>query len=1632
MPPMSTDPANTSPYEDQHRDPATPIPPGQHLLADRNPLKANGGLQKMRRKLRRWRTYAAAATGVATLAGMVLAGASPAAASTAVPARAHTTAHTTALSTAVNAALKTGRATASAQAPRLTPTVHTAVRHDTSPPLRTMKPARLPAGTKIKAIPLGIPPHKSVSPSVQKPTADVQRGKGVVTDTMPAFQQNFDGVSNLNGVMPPDTQGAVGPNNYVQMINLSFAVYDKSGNLEYGPVNNSTLWQGFGGQCDPSVDPSANGGDPVTLYDESANRWIMTQLAYPGGSAGYHECIAVSQTGDPTGAWYRYDFLFSANTLNDYPKLGVWSDAYYMSNNDFLNGQTFTGVTVTAFDRAQMLAGQQATDVQFTLGSQYSSLLPSNAEGGALGFNPPAGAPDPYLMSCDAANGGPCSSDQLDEWDFHVDWTNPANSTFGNNGAPSTTIPVAAFNSNLCNYSRDCIPQPGTSQGLDALSDRLMYQSAYRNLGSTQAIVVNQTVNVSASPPSTNQAGVRWYELTNSGSGWSLGQQGTYAPDSDNRWMASANIDASGDIAVGYSDSSSTTYPSIRVAGRLAGDPAGQLSQGETTMMAGGGSQTDPQARWGDYSAMQVDPTDGCTFWYTSEYMPTTSDAGWQTRIGSFKFPSCTAAAHGDISGTVTNASTGQPVAGATVATSAATTTTDGQGHYDLTLPVGSYNLTAQAYGYKHKTVDGVQVTQGQTTTDNFKLATAPSHTLSGAITDGSGHGYGLYAKVTIGGYPGGAIYTNPYTGQYSVSLAQGNTYSLTVTPVYPGYNTATASVFVGKTDKTKNLKVTVDQSTCSAPGYAYKDKGTTEGFTGWTGTTPQDGWTNVDNQGNGQTWEFGANPTGEGAPPGTDGQFAIADSNHYGPGNSQNTSLVSPVENLSADTTPVINFDTWYFGFPNQVGDVDLSLDGGQTWTNVWEQTTGSVEAPVSIPIPQAAGQSDVQVRFHFTSSFGWWWSLDNVFIGNQKCAATPGGYVDGVVTDHNTSDPVNGATVTSNANPGQSGTTAASADPNLANGFYWLFATPAGATQFTASDGNYTPSVQTVDVANNAVIHQDWSLQAGQLTVSPGSLSVTTTLGGVKTKEVQFSNDGTEPAQVQLSGQGSTFTQMGPRASAKGAPLQKIKGHFTPRAMVLQAKAGSKAGKAGTGIRLRQPTPADAPWATIANYPSSIMDNTVGYDTSSGKVYSVAGYDGSANVASGYVYDPSSQAWSSIAALPQALEAPGGAFLNGKMYVVGGWDSTGNASSTAYAYDPSGNSWSQIASLPTALSAPATAVLNGTLYVVGGCTTGNCSPASDAVYSYDPSSNSWTQQANYPTAVAFEACAGIAGEIVCAGGNDADTGASLTSTYIYNPGSNSWSQGANMPYDDWAMAYSGSGGKLQVADGVTANGATVTNQAAQYDPSSDSWSALPNANNAEYRGGGSCGLYQVGGSTGGFAPQAFAEVLPGYNTCGSENIPWLSTSSSKFTLNPGQSQTVAVTMDSSQVTQPGAYTAQLAISSDTPYQYQPVNIAMQVNPPASWSKVAGTVTDASTGNPIAGATVQICTQYDKATGTCGAVTYTLKTDSSGNYQLWLNRGYNPLQIIAAVSGYQPVAKLATLIKGVTTTVNFALSKTG
>jgi hypothetical protein len=520
------------------------------------------------------------------------------------------------------------------------PVVGHDVRHDLSPPLFLM-PLRSDAdvvSSTHQPLPLPKAHARAASASAEaEPAALPSPAAGPFA--MPSPDLAFDGIVNRNNVAPPDANGDVGPNHYVQWVNLSYAVWDKHGTLLYGPVNGNTLWNGFGGMCE-----TRNNGDPIALYDPLADRWLLSQLALIDPSE-YHQCIAISQSPDPTGAWYRYDFLFSTSLLNDYPKFGVWPDGYYLAINQYqgVAPRVFAGQGVMAFERDAMLQGISAQTVYFNLfgvNPNYGGAMPSDLDGPVP---PPAGAPNVFAEVDDDSFGW-TPIDRLSLWSFHVDWAQPQLSTFGSGGDPDQVIDLGAagypFDSNMCGYSDQCIPQPGTPARIDALSDRLMYRLAYRRWPDHESLTVNHTVDVDG----TDHAGVRWYELDRSGGAWSIGQAGTYAPDGQNRWMASAAMDGSGDLAIGYSIGSATLSPSIRYAGRLAGDPPGTLPLAETTLVAGSGAQT-ALSRWGDYSMLAVDPVDDCTFWYTQEYYAAVSGNGWSTRVGSFRIPQCVSCA---------------------------------------------------------------------------------------------------------------------------------------------------------------------------------------------------------------------------------------------------------------------------------------------------------------------------------------------------------------------------------------------------------------------------------------------------------------------------------------------------------------------------------------------------------------------------------------------------------------------------------------------------------------------------------------------------------------------------------------------------------------------------------------------------------------------------------------------------------------------------------------------------------------------------------------------------------------------------------------------------------------------------
>ena len=442
------------------------------------------------------------------------------------------------------------------------PVVGRSDKNDTSPPLRDIRsrsPSREP---EVREIPRRLRP--TTAPELRATAAQPQALDPLVqrqpaATNMPTTTLSFDGISNVGQsviiggkVTPPDTNGDVGPNHYVQTVNLSFAVYDKSGTLLLGPLANNTVWSGFGGPCQ-----NTNDGDPIVLYDHLADRWLFSQFADVFVGPPFYQCVAVSQTPDPTGAWHRYQFSFPV--LNDYPKFGVWPDAYYMMANLF-DAQGYVGNSVAAVERDKMLIGQSAQFVSFVSTEDFT-VLPSDLDGPP----PPPGAPNYFVALEYNASGFPI--DFLKIFEFHVDWADTANSTISG----PTQLATAPYDANMCNFSRDCIPQPGTAQGLDAIADGLMYRLQYRNFGTHQTLVVNHTVDADAS----DHAGIRWYELRNTSTAWSIYQQGTHAPDGDHRWMGSVAMDSSGNMALGYSVSSGTTNPSIRYAGRRPpGHPA--------------------------------------------------------------------------------------------------------------------------------------------------------------------------------------------------------------------------------------------------------------------------------------------------------------------------------------------------------------------------------------------------------------------------------------------------------------------------------------------------------------------------------------------------------------------------------------------------------------------------------------------------------------------------------------------------------------------------------------------------------------------------------------------------------------------------------------------------------------------------------------------------------------------------------------------------------------------------------------------------------------------------------------------------------------------------------------------------
>jgi hypothetical protein len=538
-----------------------------------------------------------------------------------------------------------------------TPVFSSAVAYDISPTLASMAASRKAPDLGLSGeVELESPFERDVNIVDNGYTGDAALQNTSPKTAAPATKANFEGLSNQDNfnifgfrVNPPDPVGDVGPNHYVEMVNLTFAVYSKSGVLLLGPVDTGTLWSNFA--IPDCTDPS---GDPVVLYDQFTDRWILSQFTTRGlddPSLPFYNCVAVSTSGDPTGTYYRYAFT-TGLYFPDYPKYGLWRDSLVITTREF--GPTVEyGIGVYAIDKNKMVNGEpDPHSVRFFLDGNDPAILPLVGDGLLPADidgkqKPKNDATIPLVGTQDNGGGYGATFDALNIWDLNVKW----NAAYGDTASIklASQLPVASFDSIFpcAPTARDCLAQPGITDPtryLDILSyrQRPTWRLAYRNFKNYETLVTNQSVE--ARP---GVAGVRWYEIRRVGSSYSLYQQGTYAPDDGvNRWMGSLAQDKKGNMGLGYSVVNGVNvYPGIRYTGRMAGDALGQMTVGEGVVVNGTGVQLTTNSRWGDYTSMNIDPVDDCTFWYVNEYYTAagqvSSPAGWQTRIGSFKLPGC-------------------------------------------------------------------------------------------------------------------------------------------------------------------------------------------------------------------------------------------------------------------------------------------------------------------------------------------------------------------------------------------------------------------------------------------------------------------------------------------------------------------------------------------------------------------------------------------------------------------------------------------------------------------------------------------------------------------------------------------------------------------------------------------------------------------------------------------------------------------------------------------------------------------------------------------------------------------------------------------------------------------------------
>ena len=793
-----------------------------------------------------------------------------------------------------------------------------------------------------------------------------QKSNGTKSGSSLAPLLNFEG--QTSPYYPPDCNGTAGPNHYMQTVNTTYAIYNKSGTLLAGPTNMNLLFGSVPGA-------TCNDGDPIILYDEQANRFVAVEFSLCGSNDLM--LVAVSSTNDPTGTWYQYSF--DVVDMPDYEKMAVWRDGYYMGTNT----QPTTGSDIYVFERAQMLIGGTARMVAFDNpnrpGTGVVVVPPVDNDGPAA----PAGAPGTFIAFNDDGVGG--GADELWLYELAVNWTTPANSTFSR----TQQLAVQPFDSQFNNW--EDITQPGTTRKLCAISTVIMNVPQYRNFGTYQSIVCCHTVDVDG----TDHAGVRWYELrkTPPATTWTIRQQGTYAPDAHSRWMGSVAMNGSNKIAVGYSISSSTVYPGIRYAGQSAAaysSASGVLDVPEENALTGANYQT-TYNRWGDYSSMSVDPSDDQTFWFTTEYIG--ASEARKTKIISFKIGNnpivATLAAtaitgtSATINGTVNpnGLATNYHFEWGTLPTYGNSTTTTSVGSGSSAVSVNA-NLTSLTSG----------------TTYHFRLVAVNSDGTSNGsdftfIPGGAVVSTTAISSITLTSAISGGTVTAD--GGSSVT-ARGVCWSTSATPDISGSHTTEGfglGVFTSSIlGLSANTSYHVRAYATNANGTYYGEDVQFSTLCGvytlpfsetFSGTTLPTCWSQIDHQGNGQIWVFGTITSGSPNPALT-GNYAYLNSDAYGSSSSQNADLITPTLNLSSYSPVTLQFSHYFKSYSGSSGTLAYSIDNGTTWTTISTFTTTSSTNPVAFSqaIPGVALQSNVKFKWNYTGTYGYYWGIDNVQI--------------------------------------------------------------------------------------------------------------------------------------------------------------------------------------------------------------------------------------------------------------------------------------------------------------------------------------------------------------------------------------------------------------------------------------------------------------------------------------------------------------------------------------------------------------------------------------------------------------------------------------------------------------------------